>query len=171
MSDETGTNETPAPPAAGPQPEPLPLFGTTWLDHDGGYLWRRLGAGIGSLALAAAGAFVLRFAFQGLEIAKVGNFLNLLLIVAFSACSAIAFRRAWESYGKRVDPESSQSARGLMAIGFIGVLLAYFVRTFMEAPGEKLRRTEYETARAQYERRASRRTGNPSNRPKKKRRG
>ncbi|NGO80625.1 EamA/RhaT family transporter [Streptomyces sp. YC504] len=166
MSDENGTNETPTAPA-GPQPEELPLFGTTWLNHDGGYLWRRIGAGLGSLALAAAGAFVLRFAFEGLEIAKVGDFVNVLVIVAFSACSAIAFRRAWESYGKRTDPDTTQSAKGLMAIGFIGVLLAYFFRNLYEAPGEKLRRTEYETARTRYERRSSRRAGNP----KKKRRG
>ncbi|MER7177385.1 EamA/RhaT family transporter [Streptomyces mesophilus] len=166
MSDENGTNETSTTPA-GPQPEELPLFGTTWLNHDGGYLWRRIGAGIGSLALAAAGAFVLRFAFEGLEIAKVGNFVNVLVIVAFSACSAIAFRRAWESYGKRTEPDTAQSAKGLMAIGFIGVLLAYFFRNLYEAPGEKLRRTEYEMARTQYERRSSRRAGNP----KKKRRG
>ncbi|SDL40751.1 hypothetical protein [Streptomyces indicus] len=171
MSEENGTNATPGPTPAGPQPEALPLFGTTWVEHDGGYLWRRIGVGIGALVLAAAGALVLRFAYEGLAIAKVGSFVNLLVIVAFSACSAIAFRRTLESYGKRPDPEKAQATRGLMAIGFIGVLLAYFVRNLIEAPGEKLRRTEYETAREQYERRSSRRAGNPSNRSKKKRRG
>ncbi|MFI6941121.1 EamA/RhaT family transporter [Streptomyces sp. NPDC050418] len=170
MSDETGTNETPGATPGGPQPESIPFFGTTWLEHDNGYLWRRIGVGIGSITLAVAGAFVLRFAYEGLSIAKVGSFVNLLVVIALSACSAIAFRRTWESYKKRVDPEAAAAARGLTAIGFIGVLLAYFLRNFMEAPGEKIRREEYETARTQYERRASRRTGNPSNRPKKKRR-
>ncbi len=171
MSDENGTNETPEPTAAGPQPEPLLAFGTTWLNHDNGYLWRRIGTGVGSLALAVAGAFVLRFAYEGLQIAKVGSFVNLLVVVVFSACSAIAFARAWEGFGKRQDPEKAQATKGLMAIGFIGVLLAFFFRNFLEAPGEKLRRAEYETARDQYERRSARRTGNPSGRPKKKRRG
>ncbi len=154
----------------GPRPEALPLFGTTWLDHSNGYTWRRIGAAAGALTLATAGALLLRFAYEGLAIAKVGGFVNLLVVVAFSACSALAFRRTWESYSKRPEPEQAASQRGLMAIGFIGALLAYFLRTFKEAPGESLRRTEYETARTQYERRSARRTGNPSNRRKQKRR-
>ncbi|MGX1251126.1 hypothetical protein RKD48_003637 [Streptomyces ambofaciens] len=57
--------------------------------------------------------------------------------------------------------------RGLLAIGFVGSLLAYFFRTFTEAPGEKLHREEYEKAREEYEKRTTRRSGNPS----RKRRG
>ena len=38
----------------GPQPEPIRFFGTTWVDHDGGYGLRRVGVAVGSLAAAVA---------------------------------------------------------------------------------------------------------------------
>ncbi|MEU3217130.1 hypothetical protein [Streptomyces sp. NPDC006971] len=149
--------------APGPQPEPLPFFGTTWVDHDGGYGLRRVGAAVGSLAATAAACFVLRFAYQGLEIADVGNVVGVLVIVMFAICSAIAFRKTWEGFGRRpADPAREASLRGLKTIGFTGSLLAYFLRTFMEAPGERLRRTEYEEALARYAKRRSARTGNPA---------
>ena len=147
----------------GPQPESLRLFGTTWVDHDGGYGLRRVGATIGSLVAAVAACFVLRFAYQGLEIAEVGSFVGMLVVLMFGVCSAIAFRKTWEGFTCRpADPSQEDRLRGLKSIGFIGSLLAYFIRSFMEAPGEKLRRTEYETALAQYAKRRSSRTGNPA---------
>ncbi|MFJ9625350.1 hypothetical protein [Streptomyces sp. NPDC101181] len=152
-----------APTTPGPQPEPIRFFGTTWVDHDGGYGLRRAGVAVGSLAAAAAACFVLRFAFQGLQIAEVGSLVGMLVIVMFAVCSAIAFRKTWEGFGARPkDPAREDALRGLKSIGFIGSLLAYFVRSLTEAPGEKLRRTEYETARAQYDKRRSSRTGNPA---------
>ncbi|MFF2652498.1 EamA/RhaT family transporter [Streptomyces sp. NPDC058045] len=163
MSDAPGPPNTPAS-TPGPRPEPLPFFGTTWVEHDGGYPLRRVAAAIGSLALAAAGCFVLRFAYDGLTIADVGSFVSLLVIVMFVVCSALSFRRTWDGFSTRHDPDSQASVRGLMLIGFVGALLAYFLRTFTEAPGERLHRTEYEEARTQYERRTTRRTGNPSRR-------
>jgi hypothetical protein len=153
--DSTGT-------PAGPQPEPLRFFGTTWVDHTAGYAARRAGVAVGSLAAAVAACFVLRFAYQGLEIADVGKAVNILVVVMFAACSALAFRHTSAAYTKRPDPDRQASLRGLLAIGFIGSLLAYFFRSLTEAPGEKLHREEYETAREQYERRGKRRTGNPS---------
>ncbi|MFF4347699.1 EamA/RhaT family transporter [Streptomyces sp. NPDC001530] len=159
MSDETETGTgTPA----GPQPEPLRFFGTTWVEHDGGYTGRRIGVAAGSLAAAVAACFVLRFAYQGLAIANVGKPVTVLVVVMFAVCSALAFRHTWDAFGKRPDPDRQASLRGLLAIGFIGSLLAYFVRSLTEAPGEKLHREEYETARQSYERRTKRRTGNPS---------
>ncbi|MGW0738142.1 EamA/RhaT family transporter [Streptomyces sp. NPDC002851] len=152
----------------GPEPEPIRFFGTTWVDHDGGYALRRVGVAVGSLAAAAVGCLVLRFAYQGLEIAKVGGFVGLLMVVVFAVCSALAFRRTWDSYGRRLDGGTQQQLRSMMAIGFVGALLAYFCRSLVEAPGEKLRRAEYETAREQYERRTARRAGNPSARKKKR---
>ncbi|MEU8483525.1 EamA/RhaT family transporter [Streptomyces sp. NPDC048641] len=152
----------------GPQPEEIRFFGRSWVEHDGGYTWRRVAVAAGSLAGAAAGCFVLRFAYEGLAIADVGSFVNVLVVLMFAICSALAFRRTWDGFSKRPDPEAQASLRGFMSIGFVGVLLAYFLRCFSEAPGEKLRRQEYATAREQYERRSTRRTGNPS---KKKRRG
>ncbi|WP_328770847.1 EamA/RhaT family transporter [Streptomyces sp. NBC_00286] len=171
MSAENGTPDTttagsqgfPGPTAdTGPRPEPIRFFGTTWLNHDDGYAARRIAAATGSLAIAAAACLILRFAYEGLRIAETGGFVTLLMIVMFTICSALAFRHTWGSYTRRPDPERQASLRGLLAIGFIGSLLAYFFRSLIEAPGEKLHREEYETARKQHEKRVTRRTGNPS---------
>ncbi|MFJ3308730.1 EamA/RhaT family transporter [Streptomyces sp. NPDC086549] len=172
MSDEPGTLDTPAGSTdgarSGPRPEPLRFFGTSWVNHDDGYAARRAGVAVGSLAAAVASAFVLRFAYQGLQIADTGSFVTVLVVAMFAICSALAFRNTWDGYGRRLDADRQASLRGLLAIGFIGSLLAYFFRSLTEAPGEKLHREEYEKAREEYERRSVRRTGNPS---KKKRRG
>ncbi|RPK94713.1 MULTISPECIES: hypothetical protein [Streptomyces] len=158
-----GTPSGGAPTAPGPQPEPIRFFGTTWVGHDGGYGLRRAGVAVGSLAAAVAACFVLRFAYEGLEIAEVGSLVGMLVIAMFSICSAIAFRKTWEGFGARPkDPAREDNLRGLKSIGFIGSLLAYFVRSLTEAPGEKLRRTEYEQARVRFEKRRSTRTGNPA---------
>ncbi|MEU7282947.1 hypothetical protein AB0A69_29840 [Streptomyces sp. NPDC045431] len=154
---------------AGPRPESLRFFGTTWVDHDGGYGLRRAGVAAGSLAAAVAGALVLRFAYQGLAIADVGGFVNTLVVVMFAVCTAIAFSRTWQGFTRRpADPSREDALRSLKAIGFIGSLLAYFVRSLTEAPGEKLLRAEYETARAQYEKRRATRAGNPAARKRKR---
>lgn len=153
---------------AGPQPEPIRFFGTTWVGHDGGYGLRRAGAAAGSLFAAVAACLVLRFAYQGLEIAAVGGFVNMLVVVMFAVCSAIAFRKTWEGFSRRPTGAATPDAlRSLRAIGFVGVLLAYFFRSLVEAPGEKLHREEYETARARYEKRRATRTGNPAARKSK----
>ncbi|MFI5803842.1 hypothetical protein [Streptomyces sp. NPDC051561] len=164
----TGSNVPATPPTpAGPQPEPIRFFGTTWLEHTNGYALRRAGVAVGSIAAAAAGCFLLRFAYQGLQIADVGGFVGALVIVMFAVCSAIAFRKTWESFTTRpTDPSRDQQLRSLKTIGFVGSLLAYFFRSLTEAPGEKLHRHEYETALAQYTRRRNTRTGNPATRKK-----
>ncbi|MYT99221.1 MULTISPECIES: hypothetical protein [unclassified Streptomyces] len=160
-----------APTPPGPQPEPIRFFGTTWVDHDGGYGLRRAGVAAGSLAAAVGSCLVLRFAYQGLAIAEVDSIVGMLVIVMFAVCSAIAFRKTWESFGARPkDPAREDSLRGLKSIGFIGSLLAYFFRSLIEAPGEKLHRAEYESARTQFEKRRATRTGNPAARKRPKRR-
>ncbi|MEU1091082.1 hypothetical protein ABZ401_30455 [Streptomyces sp. NPDC005892] len=165
----------PAPPAPrggtapGPQPEPLRFFGTTWVEHDGGYALRRAGVAAGSLAAAVASCVALRFAFSGLAVAEIGSFLNILVVLMFAVCSAVAFRKTWEGFRSRpADPAREDSLRGLKTIGFVGSLLAYFVRSLREAPGETLLRTEYETALARYTRRRTTRTGNPGARKARK---
>ncbi|WP_073946966.1 hypothetical protein [Streptomyces kebangsaanensis] len=163
MSDDNGTPDTPAG-STGPRPEPLRFFGTTWVDRDGGYTARRVGVAAGSLAATAAACLVLRLAYQGLRIADSGSFVMLLVVVVFAVCSALAFGHTWEGFGKRPDPDRRASLRGLLAVGFVGSLLAYFFRSLVEAPGEKLHREEYRRAREQYERRVTRRSGNPSKR-------
>ncbi|MBM9620125.1 hypothetical protein [Streptomyces zhihengii] len=162
MSDHTEQSGTTG---GGPRPEPLRYFGTTWVEHDGHYGLRRAAVAAGSLVTAFAAALVLRFAYQGLSIAEVGGFVNGLVVVMFAVCSAIAFRKTWESYTRRPSGSSSEDAlRGLKAIGFIGSLIAYALRCFVEAPGEGLRRAEYEKAKTQYARRRTTRSGNPAHR-------
>ncbi|MFF8019453.1 EamA/RhaT family transporter [Streptomyces sp. NPDC007929] len=163
MSDDTGTQETPAG-STGPRPEPIRFFGTTWVDHDNGYAARRTAVAVGSLVAAAASCLVLRLAYQGLQIAAIGGFVTLLMVVMFAVCSAMAFRTTWDGFSRRPDPDRQASLRGLLTVGFVGSLLAYFLRSLTEAPGERLHREEYEEARGQYEKRTSRRSGNPRNR-------
>ncbi|RZU21486.1 EamA/RhaT family transporter [Streptomyces sp. BK239] len=159
MSDDNGARGGAT---TGPRPEPLRFFGTTWVHHDQGYAARRAAASVGSLAAAVGSCLVLRLAYEGLAIADSGSFVILLVVVMFAVCSALAFRHTLEGFTKRHDPDRQSSLRGLLAIGFVGSLLAYFFRSLIEAPGEKLHREEYEAARVQYERRSGRRTGNPS---------
>ncbi|NEE20233.1 EamA/RhaT family transporter [Streptomyces sp. SID7499] len=163
MSDDTGTQATSAG-STGPRPEPIRFFGTTWVEHDNGYAARRAAAAVGSLAAAAASCLVLRLAYQGLQIAAIGGFVTLLMVVMFAICSAMAFRHTWDGFTRRPDPDRQASLRGLLTIGFVGSLLAYFFRSLTEAPGERLHREEYEEAREQYEKRTTRRSGNPKNR-------
>jgi hypothetical protein len=173
VSDETGTPDTPAgsPGGAdrsgGPRPEPLRFFGTSWVDHDNGYAARRAGVAVGSLVAAAVSCLVLRFAYEGIRIAGTGTFVTALIVIMFAVCTALAFSNTWAGFGKRHDPQRQASLRGLLAIGFVGSLLAYFVRSLTEAPGERLHRAEYDRAREEYAQRTTRRSGNPS---KKKRR-
>jgi drug/metabolite transporter (DMT)-like permease len=138
------------------------------VDHDNGYAARRAGVAVGSLVVAVVSCLVLRFAYEGIRIADSGPFVTVLIIAMFAICSALAFRNTWEGFDRRHDPQRQASLRGLLAIGFVGSLLAYFFRSLTEAPGEKLHRAEYESARAEYERRTSRRTGNPSKRKRRR---
>ncbi|MET9610891.1 hypothetical protein ABZZ17_38390 [Streptomyces sp. NPDC006512] len=148
----------------------MKFFGTTWVEHDNGYALRRAGLAVGALAAAVIGAYLLRLAYEGLEIGNVGPFLSISVVILFAIASSIAFAKTWESFGRRPAPSSDEAAlKGLKAIGFIGSLVAYFLRCFMEAPGERLHRAEYERAEAEFARRRGARTGNPAaRRPKRK---
>ncbi|MFI5984322.1 hypothetical protein ACIBEA_26040 [Streptomyces sp. NPDC051555] len=154
----------------GPRPQPIRFFGTTWVEHDGGYGLRRAGMAVASLLAAVIAAYLLRFAYEGLEIGNVGPFLSISVVVLFAIASSIAFAKAWESFTRRPAPSSDEaSLKGLKAIGFIGGLIAYFLRCLIEAPGEGLARAEYERARTEHTRRRGARTGNPAaRRPKRK---
>ncbi|MFJ4922227.1 hypothetical protein [Streptomyces sp. NPDC088725] len=163
QSGATGATGSGATVRGGPEPEDIRFFGTTWVGHDGGYALRRAAVAVGSLVTAFAAAYVLRFAYQGLELADVGSFVGILVVVVFAVCSAIAFRKTWDGFSRRpADPAREESLRTVKAIGVIGSLIAYFLRSLGEAPGEKLRRREYETALAAYERRRTTRAGNPA---------
>lgn len=167
VSEENGSPETTGTAAgapAGPRPEPLRFFGTTWVHHEGGYTARRLGLATGALLLTAAACLVLRLAYQGLRIAEIGSSVTVLVVVMFAVCSALAFGHTWGAFTTRPDPGRQASLRGLLTVGFVGSLLAYALRCLVEAPGEALHRAEYETARARHEKRTTRRSGNPKKR-------
>lgn len=154
----------------GPQPEPLRFFGTTWVAHDGGYGLRRAAVALGSLTAAVAGMLVLRLAYEGLAIAQVGGLVNGLVLAMFAICTAIAFRKTWEGFTRRpADLSHEDSLRGLKAIGFVGSLLAYFLRSLREAPGERLLRQEYEAAVTRHTSRRASRTRNPATRKRRRR--
>ncbi|MEU2086861.1 hypothetical protein ABZ569_33955 [Streptomyces albus] len=164
------SDESPQTPGA-PAPEPLRFYGTTWVDHSGGYVVRRVALGLGAVLAAVAGAFVLRFAYQGVVVADIGSWASILLVAAFAVCSALAFARTLTSYTRRPDEREAaaeSSMHSIRVIGFIGVLLAYALRTCVEAPGERLHRAEYEAAVARHERQRRSRTGNPAVRKKKR---
>ncbi|MFE7842878.1 EamA/RhaT family transporter [Streptomyces sp. NPDC057474] len=148
----------------GPRPEAIRFFGTTWLNHDGNYPARRATVTAGSLVALVILGLVLRLAYEGLQLAAVGGFVSILVVIMFATCSALAFGHTWGSFTKRPDPARQSSLRGLLTIGFLGSLTAYFLRSLKEAPGESLHREEYTTARQQYDRRTAKRTRNPAKR-------
>ncbi|MFC4036773.1 hypothetical protein ACFO3J_35840 [Streptomyces polygonati] len=150
-------------PTGTPQPQPIRFFGTSWVRHDGGYRWRRIAASLGSLLGAVAGTFALRYGIQGL--ARISTSLTLVGLGGFTVSGVLAFRRTWLGFTRRdpdADPDAEKSTSSLYAIGFVGALLAYFLRSLTEAPGERLHRAEYEEARVQHARRRSARSGNPA---------
>ncbi|NJP68889.1 hypothetical protein [Streptomyces spiramenti] len=146
-----------------PKPEPIRFYGTTWVDRSGLYPVRRFALGLAAVSLAVVGVVLLRLVYEGLYIANSATWLTTLLVLAFAICSAVAFNRTWASY-KRPVPADEHAFRSIKAIGFVGVLLAYGIRSGLEAPGEQLRRSVYEQELSQYRRRTSKRTGNPSRR-------
>lgn len=154
-----------------PRPEPLRFFGTTWVDRGGGYWARRAAVALGSLAAAAAGAYVLRLAYEGLDIAETGSLIRTLMVVAFAVCSSLALTRTLNGFRRPHEPgEADSSWRAIKVVGFVGVLVAWFLRSLAEAPGEKLARAGYDRERELYERRRTSRTGNPAKKGARKRR-
>ncbi|GAA4854188.1 hypothetical protein [Kitasatospora terrestris] len=146
-----------------PAPEPLRWFGTSWVDRGAGYWLRRAGVSLGALAAAAGGALLLRFAVQGVRMSDAGSLVGALLIGGIAVCSAMSGLRTW-----KLLTEGRQSLSGWMAdrslgavwaIGFVGALVAYFLRSLVEAPGEGLRRATHDRATATWERRRSARNG------------
>jgi hypothetical protein len=173
MTEADDATDAPDGPGA-PRPEELRFFGTTWVSHSGSYWPRRVGVALGSLLAAAVGALVLRLAYQGLDVAGSGGIIRMLMVVGFAICSSLALTRTLSGFTRRrepaADPAAERSLRSLIGIGFIGLLLAYFLRSLVEAPGEKLLRADYDRERELYERRRTTRTGNPARKKRKKKR-
>ncbi|WP_207958284.1 hypothetical protein [Streptomyces sp. YIM 98790] len=169
MSSKEPATAADAPGDGRPQPAPIRFYGTSWLDHSRGYLLRRFLLGMGASLLAVTGVVLLRLAYEGLQLSDSSAWLNVLLVVAFALCSSIAFTRTWGGYRRPAALRGDERRfASIKLIGFIGVLLAYALRSGIEAPGEGLRRAEYERALEQYRRRGGRRSGNPSRRTKKR---
>lgn len=157
-------------------PEPIRWFGTSWVERGSGYWARRVAVPLGALLAAAAGALLLRFAVEGVRDSEAGGLVYGLLVGGIGLCSLLSGLRTW-----KVLTEGKENLTGWMTeekslgavwlIGFVGALVAYFLRSLAEAPGEALHRARYQAALATAERRRSSkaaRSGNP-NRPKKRR--
>ncbi|MFG2822564.1 hypothetical protein ACGFX4_24405 [Kitasatospora sp. NPDC048365] len=146
-----------------PAPEPIRWFGTSWVEHGTDYWLRRVAVALGALIATVAGAFLLRFAVQGVQMSDAGSLVDALLIGGIAVCSAMAGLRNW-----KILTEGRQSLSGwtadrslgaVWAIGFVGALAAYFLRSLVEAPGEGLQRAVHDQATATWERRRSARNG------------
>ncbi len=154
-----------------PRPEPIRFYGVSWVDHSGGYGARRAGLTLAALLLAAMGGTLLFLGYSGLDSSETAGWLRAMVVIAFAICTAMAATRTWIRY-TRPAPENAvdESAfRSIKVVGFVGVFLAYALRSTVEAPGEKLRRLDYEAAVARHRRRTAKRSGHPARRRKGKR--
>ncbi|MGW8848454.1 hypothetical protein ACWGNE_11785 [Streptomyces xiamenensis] len=147
-----------------PQPDPIRFYGTSWVDHTRGYGARRFALGLGASLLAALGILGLKLGYNGLTLSQSASWLRVLVIVAFAGCTAMAFTRAMRGWTRPQPSAGADEAafRSIKIIGFVGILLAYALRSAVEAPGERMRRMDHEAAVEQYERLTSKRSRNPS---------
>jgi len=147
-----------------PSPEPIRFFGTTWVAHGRGYWLRRVAVSAGALVATVVGALLMRLGVQGVFISSSGALVNTLLVGAVLVCTAVAAVRAWNVLSKGRGSltgwmAEDRSVAPMLAIGFVGALAVYFLRSLAEAPGEAERRAGYEQALAAH---ARRRTPVPS---------
>ncbi|RKN42914.1 hypothetical protein [Streptomyces hoynatensis] len=156
----------------GPRPEPLRFYGTSWVDHSRHYGLRRAALTAGAALLTLAGVLVLWLGYVGLVGTGSGGWLGTLVVLAFVLCTALAFTRAWSGYvrAQPADGPDESQFRTIKVVGFVGLLLAYTLRSLAEAPGERLRRADYEAAVERHKRRTVRRSGNPARRRERRRR-
>jgi hypothetical protein len=154
-----------------PTPDPLRFYGTTWVDRTGGYRARRVALTLAAAVLLAGGVLVLWLGYAGLHSAETAGWLRALVIVAFVMCGVMSFIRTWSGYTRprSADAVDESAFRSIKVVGFVGVLLAYGLRSAVEAPGEKLARRDYEAALERHRRLVSRRSGHPARRRRNKR--
>ncbi|QMU72973.1 hypothetical protein [Streptacidiphilus sp. P02-A3a] len=150
MSDDRASNSSRSP---SPSPEPIRFFGTAWVTHDTGYWLRRVAVSVGALAATVAGALLMRLGVQGVLISKSGSLVNVLLVGAVLVCTAVAAVRAWNVFTRGRASltgwmAEDRSVGPMLAIGFVGALAVYFLRSLTEAPGEAEKRAGYERALA-----------------------
>ncbi|MHA6762312.1 hypothetical protein [Streptacidiphilus sp. PAMC 29251] len=141
-----------------PSPEPVRFFGTGWVQHDAGYWLRRVAVSAGALVAAVAGTVLMRLGVQGVFVSEAGSLVNALLVVAVAICTCVAAIRTWNllSKGKAALTgwmADDRSVGPMLVIGCVGILVAYFLRSLVEAPGEGEKRARYELASAAHVRR------------------
>lgn len=141
-----------------PAPAPIRWFGTSWVDRGADYWLRRVAVSVGALVAAAAGAFVMQLAVQGVVVARTGTFVELLLVLAIAVCSFVAALRTWTVLTRGKESLSGWMADEkqigvMLAVGFVGSLVSYFLRSLVEAPGESVQRSRHELAVAAAARR------------------
>ncbi|WP_104816742.1 hypothetical protein [Kitasatospora sp. MMS16-BH015] len=159
------------PSSTAPEPEPIRWFGTSWVERGGDYRLRRVLVPLGALLAAVAAALVLKFGLSGVRLSDAGGFVYVLLVAAIAVCSCLAALRMWKLLAEGRDNltgwmAEEKSLGALFAIGCVGSLLAYFLRSLVEAPGESVKRARYEQALAAHQRRQSSRTGRPDRKRK-----
>ncbi|GAA2129433.1 membrane protein [Kitasatospora kazusensis] len=161
---------TPQPtPAGAPEPEAVRWFGTSWVERGSDYWLRRVLVPIGALAAAVAVAFVLRFGVDGVKVSNSGGFVYGLLLAAIAVCSCLAALRTWRLLAEGRDAltgwmADDKSLAAVWVIGCVGALVAYFVRSLTEAPGEAVARARYRKATERHARKAGR-PGRPGGKP------
>ncbi|NYI04972.1 hypothetical protein [Allostreptomyces psammosilenae] len=160
---------TPAAPGT-PHPDEVRFFGTTWVERGTAYRLRRVAVPVGALAVLLAGAGLLGLAVDGVALAGVGAPVEVLLLVAIGVCSVIAAARTWTLLARgrgalSVRMADDRAMGPVLTIGFLGVLAAYFVRSLVEAPGEAVRRAEYQAALDRRARARAARSRRPDARP------
>jgi hypothetical protein len=148
-----------APAATSVDAAPVRWFGTTWVDRGPAYWLRRVAVSAGALVAAAAGAFVMQLAVQGVVVANTGSFVEILLVLAIAVCSVVAALRTWNVLTRGKESltgwmADDKSLGVMLAVGFVGALVAYFLRSLVEAPGESVQRSRYELAVAAAARKA-----------------
>ncbi|MFC1430809.1 hypothetical protein ACEZDB_09075 [Streptacidiphilus sp. N1-3] len=119
---------------------------------------RRVGVGLGALLAAALGAVLMRLGVQGVFLSAAGALVDTLLVVAVAVCTCVAAIRTWNllSRGRSALTgwmADDRSVAPMLVIGCVGVLVAYFLRSLLEAPGEGEKRARYELALAAHARR------------------
>ena len=140
-----------------PQPDPIRFFGTGWVTRDTAYWLRRVGVSLGALVAAGAGAVLMRLGVQGVFVSAAGSLVNTLLVAAVAICTCVAAIRTWTLLSRGRASLSGwmadeKSVGPMLLIGFVGMLVAYFLRSLIEAPGEAEKRSRYELAVAAHAR-------------------
>ena len=145
-------------PANEVSPEPIRFFGTGWVERGPGYWLRRVAVSAGALLASGAAAVLLRLGVQGVFVSRAGALVDVLLVGAVAVCTCLAAIRTWSLLdrgraGLTGWMADDRSVAPMLVIGVVGMLVAYFLRSLIEAPGEGGRRVRYERAAAARARR------------------